>query len=79
MSHADAQQIAKHLFATIGSLTERGGRVTGVTSRATIAGLGLARVGDTETCKDGSKATIIDGAGFALSTMTSRLRWSVRT
>ena len=56
---------ATYLFATIGSLTERGGRVTEVTTRMKIAGLGLACVGDTVTYNDGSEATIIDGAGFA--------------
>jgi uncharacterized Zn-binding protein involved in type VI secretion len=52
-------------FATIGSRTERGGRVTRVTTRAEYKGLALARVGDVVTYDDGSEATIIDGAGFA--------------
>jgi uncharacterized Zn-binding protein involved in type VI secretion len=52
-------------FATIGSRTERGGRVTRVTTRAEYNGMALARVGDVVTYDDGSEATIIDGAGFA--------------
>ncbi|NTX28445.1 PAAR domain-containing protein [Burkholderia pyrrocinia] len=52
-----------HLFATIGALTERGGRVTAATSGLTLAGLEVARVGDVVTYDDGSEATIIDGAG----------------
>ena len=54
-----------HLFATIGALTERGGRVSRVTTRAEYGGKALARVGDIVTYDDGSEATIIDGAGFA--------------
>jgi uncharacterized Zn-binding protein involved in type VI secretion len=54
-----------YLFATIGSRTERGGRVTMVTSKAEYRGMALARVGDVVTYDDGSEATIIDGAGFA--------------
>lgn len=50
-----------HLFATIGSLTERGGRITKATGRQAIAGLPVARVGDVVTYEDGSD----DGAGFA--------------
>jgi hypothetical protein len=38
-----------YLYATIGSLTARGARVTLVTGGATVAGLGLARVGDVVT------------------------------
>jgi len=52
-----------HLFATVGSLTERGGRVTTATSGLTLAGLEVARVGDVVTYDDGSEAVIIDGAG----------------
>jgi uncharacterized Zn-binding protein involved in type VI secretion len=52
-------------YATIGSLTARGGRVTLVTGGATVAGLGLARVDDVVTYPDGSEAVIVDGAGFA--------------
>jgi len=52
-----------HLFVTTGSLTERGGRVTAANS-VTIDDLPLAVVGDTVAYADGSRATIIDGAGF---------------
>jgi len=65
---SDAQQETKtYLFATIGSRTERGGRVTRVTTKAEYRGLALARVGDIVTYNDGSEATIIDGAGSAAS------------
>ena len=53
----------KHLFATIGALTERGGRVTSATGGRTYCGLGLACVGDVVTYADFSEAVIIDGAG----------------
>ena len=46
-----------YLFATIGSRTERGGRVTKVTSKAEYRGMALARVGDVVTYDDGSEAT----------------------
>ncbi|MDS0857368.1 PAAR domain-containing protein [Burkholderia pseudomultivorans] len=52
-----------HLFATIGALTERGGRVTKASSELTVAGLAVARVGDIVTYEDGSEAVIADGAG----------------
>jgi len=52
-----------HLFATIGALTERGGRVTQATSGLAVAGLAVARVGDVVTYDDGSEAVITDGAG----------------
>jgi uncharacterized Zn-binding protein involved in type VI secretion len=54
-----------HLFATVGARTERGGKVTRVSSHATIDNLGLAVVGDTVEYEDGTEATIVDGAGFA--------------
>lgn len=54
-----------HLFATIGALIERGGRVSCATSGAEARGLALARVGDTVTYDDGREAVIIDGAGDA--------------
>jgi len=54
-----------YLFVTIGSRTERGGRVTRVSTKAEFKGMMLARVGDIVTYDDGSEATIIDGAGFA--------------
>ncbi|WP_429250316.1 PAAR domain-containing protein [Paraburkholderia sp. GAS333] len=47
--------------------TERGGRVSRVTTKAEYQGMALASVGDTVTYDDGSEATIIDGAGFAAS------------
>ncbi|MDN7428154.1 MULTISPECIES: PAAR domain-containing protein [unclassified Burkholderia] len=57
------QTAPTHLFATIGALTERGGRVTNATSGLTVAGLVVARVGDVVTYEDGSEAVIMDGAG----------------
>lgn len=60
----NSKSIVKHLFATIGSLTARGGRITSATSRMKLAGLEAARVGDTVTYPDGSEAVIIYGAGF---------------
>jgi uncharacterized Zn-binding protein involved in type VI secretion len=56
---------ATHPLATIGSLTKRGGRISKATSRRTVAGLTVARVGDIVTYEDGSEAVIIDGAGAA--------------
>jgi uncharacterized Zn-binding protein involved in type VI secretion len=56
---------ATHWFATIGSLTERGGRVTSASGSLAIAGLVIAVVGDAVTYEDGSKAVIMDGAGYA--------------
>lgn len=52
-----------HLFATIGALTERGGRVTKASGGLTVVGLAVARVGDIVTYEDGSEAVITDGAG----------------
>nr|WP_318289687.1 PAAR domain-containing protein [Paraburkholderia sp. BL8N3] len=49
----------------MGSRTERGGRVSRVSTEAEYDGKALARVGDVITYEDGSEATIIDGAGFA--------------
>ncbi|WP_175787676.1 PAAR domain-containing protein [Burkholderia anthina] len=56
-------QAPTHLFATVGALTERGGRVTTATSGLTLAGLEVACVGDVVTYDDGSEAAIVDGAG----------------
>lgn len=57
-----------YLFATIGSQTERGGRVTTATSGLEVTGLGIARVDDIVTYGDGSEAVIVDGAGeYAVS------------
>lgn len=52
-----------HLFATIGSRTERGGWIAQVSSKFQIRGLAVACVGDEVAYEDGSRATIIDGAG----------------
>ncbi|KVS37801.1 PAAR domain-containing protein [Burkholderia ubonensis] len=57
------QKLPTHLFATIGSLTARGGRVTKASSKLTVIGLVVARVGDIVTYEDGSEAVITDGAG----------------
>jgi uncharacterized Zn-binding protein involved in type VI secretion len=54
-----------HPFATVGSTTERGGRVAHASSGMKIAELAVARVGDKVVYEDGSEAHIIDGAGFA--------------
>lgn len=59
----DSAPKPKHLFATIGALTERGGRITKATGGLTVAGLSVARVGDVVTYEDGSEAVITDGAG----------------
>ncbi|MFL9962797.1 hypothetical protein PQR02_17205 [Paraburkholderia sediminicola] len=55
---------AEYLFATAGSRTERGGRVTRVSTSATVDDKGLAVVGDIVIYEDGTEATIIDGAAF---------------
>lgn len=62
-----AEEKPTYAFATIGSITERGGRVTHVTTKAEFNGKALARVGDIVTYDDGTEATIVDGAGFAAS------------
>ncbi|WP_258025727.1 PAAR domain-containing protein [Burkholderia sp. COPS] len=59
----DELKAPTYLFATVGALTERGGRVTAATSGLTLAGLEVACVGDVVTYDDGSEAAIIDGAG----------------
>jgi len=59
----DSATNVTYLFATIGALTERGGRVTKATSGLAVAGLSVARVGDVVTYEDGSEAVITDGAG----------------
>ncbi|GFZ95935.1 PAAR domain-containing protein [Dyella caseinilytica] len=58
---------AIHLFATVGSPTARGGWVSDASSDMKISGLAVPCVGDTVTYSDGSKAVIIDGAGFGAS------------
>ncbi|AOJ88147.1 MULTISPECIES: PAAR domain-containing protein [Burkholderia] len=55
-----------YLFTTIGAGTERGGRVTRVSTNATIDNLGLAVVGDIVAYEEGTEAMIVDGAGFAV-------------
>ncbi|WNC92483.1 PAAR domain-containing protein [Paraburkholderia sp. FT54] len=51
-------------FATVGTRTGRGGRVsTGQAGK--LAGLPLACVGDVVTYRDGVEAVIMDGAGCA--------------
>ena len=64
-TNTDPSVKAMHLLATIGSLTERGGRITTATSQLKIAGLAVARVRDIVTYNDGSEAVIMDGAGAA--------------
>jgi uncharacterized Zn-binding protein involved in type VI secretion len=59
----DSVTEARYLFATMGALTERGGRVTKATGALRIAGLCIARVGDVVTYEDCSQAVITDGAG----------------
>ncbi|KUY66492.1 hypothetical protein WK39_24165 [Burkholderia cepacia] len=59
----DELKAPTYLFATVGALTERGGRVTTATSGLTLAGLEVACVGDVVTYDDGSEAAIVDGAG----------------
>jgi uncharacterized Zn-binding protein involved in type VI secretion len=54
-----------YLFATVGSRTGRGGRITRATTKAEYQGMAFARVGDVVTYDDGSEATIVDGAGLA--------------
>jgi uncharacterized Zn-binding protein involved in type VI secretion len=56
---------ARHWFVTIGSPTERGGHVTSASGSLAIAGLAIAVVDDVVTYADGSKAVIMDGAGYA--------------
>lgn len=54
-----------HRFTTLGSSTERGGRVSPATTRPEYQGKAIACVVDIVTYEDGSEATIIDGASFA--------------
>lgn len=63
MSELEQRKGATYAFATIGARTERGGYVTRATSRMSICGLAVARVGDVVTYNDASEAAIIDGAG----------------
>lgn len=57
-----AEHGTRHAFARPGSRTGHGGRVTRSTSTGTVAGHRLARVGETVTHEDGSKATFVDVA-----------------
>ena len=59
------EKTTTHLFATIGSRTERGGWIEKATTEFAYCGLVLARVGDIVRYDDGSESTIIDGAEFA--------------
>ncbi|CAH2812349.1 MAG: hypothetical protein CBCREVIR_3096 [Candidatus Burkholderia crenata] len=61
----NARDEVAHLFATIGSLTKRGGRVTTASSGLKIAGLAIARANDVVSYPDGSEAVIIEEVGFA--------------
>ncbi|WP_442807831.1 PAAR domain-containing protein [Trinickia soli] len=54
-----------HPFATIGSTTERGGRVAVASSGMKLGELAVAVVGDLVVYDDSSEARIMDGAGFA--------------
>ncbi|KVH73677.1 hypothetical protein WJ41_10690 [Burkholderia ubonensis] len=65
MTNEKEASALSHLFATIGSRTERGGWVAEVTGTTSHRGLLLACVGDVVKYDDGSEAVIIDGAGFA--------------
>jgi uncharacterized Zn-binding protein involved in type VI secretion len=62
-----------HPFATVGSTTERGGRVVHGSSGMKIAELSVAHVGDKVVYEDGTEAYIIDGAGFAAIHMNKPL------
>ncbi|GAB7521072.1 PAAR domain-containing protein [Paraburkholderia sp. 2C] len=44
---------ATYFFATLGARTQRGGRVTKVSTHIECDGLAFARVGDIVTCEDG--------------------------
>lgn len=52
-------------IATVGSLTRNGGVLQKASGKSTTRGLQVARVGDKVAYADGSKATIISGAGKA--------------
>ncbi|UXU90274.1 PAAR domain-containing protein [Burkholderia sp. S-53] len=65
MTNEQEAKALTHLFATIGSRTERGGWVAEVAGKMKYRGLTLARVGDIVHYDDGSEAVVVDGAGFA--------------
>lgn len=52
-------------FAVVGSLTQNGGVIRYVSGTSTAGGYRMARAGDKVLYADGSKATIISGAGKA--------------
>jgi hypothetical protein len=58
---------ATHWFATAGSFTEQGGRVTAASSGLKIDGLTVALVGDEVIYEGGRQAVIIDGSGSGAS------------
>jgi uncharacterized Zn-binding protein involved in type VI secretion len=64
------------LFATIGSLTSRGGRITTATGGSSVNGLDIARVGDVVTYPDGGEAVIgWRGLRTGHRQSTRRTRW----
>ncbi|WP_232453674.1 hypothetical protein [Burkholderia ubonensis] len=67
------QTAPTYLFATIGALTERGGRVTEATGSLAIVGLAVARVGDVVTYEDGSEALLRTVLAITRFPATSRL------
>ncbi|MFM0323984.1 PAAR domain-containing protein [Caballeronia glebae] len=54
-----------HWVATVGSTTERGGRIVGASSEGEFDGFQAALVGDVVVYDDGTESTIIDGSGYA--------------
>ena len=71
---------AMHLFATIGALTARGGRVTDATSSVKIAGPTIARALATSLhTKTAVKRSLRTAPALPRSLATSRLRWSEAT
>ncbi|KIG09427.1 hypothetical protein [Caballeronia concitans] len=56
-----------HLLATIGSGTQRGGRVDRATLGRRIKGFRIALVGDVVAYADGSEAVIANGVGYGLT------------
>ena len=53
---------SEYLFAAVGSLCKDGGRITPVSTTATIDEKNLVG-GDVVTCEDATETTIFDGAG----------------
>lgn len=56
----------KYLFATISSLTGRGGHVATAPEALAFQGLDVASAGDIETYRDRNEVVFTDGAGLAL-------------